>query len=330
MKLDQREIATAPEGAQDDSSTSVVPLRWFSHADAAPVHVVHLLCVAGDDLGETFMLDTESVTLGRGSVDVLLRATDVSRHHARITRREGRYWIEDTDSANGTFVNGTRISDITELQFGDRVQVGTSVLVFARSDELEQRLRKVQKLEAMGSLVKGIAHDFNNTLQTLLGCIEELALSAVPGQGDVLDEMRNVTESASAIVRRLLRVGRGKPETLDLVAVGVVVQHAVAMARRGMPPNIVVDVALGDDAYVRCSRSEIEQALLNLLVNARDAMPAGGTINVTTKVVALDRGAALSRHLPLEGRYLELVVTDAGVGMDEQTIARVWEPFFTT
>lgn len=303
----------------------------LAEPETGPLVGVQLVCVAGSDLGQTFPLTHAKMLIGRANADVSLRGADVSRTHARISRSGGRFWIEDLHSSHGTYVNGTPITGETELRFGDRLQLGSTILVFGRQDALEERLRQYQKLEAMGALVKGIAHDFNNTLQAMLGSIERLqSLATTAPMHAVLDDMVRTTSSASGLVRRLLRIGRNKPATLDLVELDVIVRNSVAMATRASPANVRIDVVGAAEVLLRGSCSELEQALLNVLANARDAMPDGGTIVVTTNLITLDRTAAHTRHLPGEGTFVEVVVRDEGIGMDQQTMERAFEPFFTT
>ena len=318
--------------AQTDTDATVdgVPAA-VSDAETRPLSGIQLVCVAGDDLGHTFAITSTPVVIGRSGVDVVLRAADVSRSHARITRRAGQFWIEDMTSANGTFLNGTAIARPVELRFGDRVQLGSTILLFGRHDELEERMRQLQKLEAMSALVKGLAHDFNNTLQVLLASVDELnRLAPTEPMQEVIHDMVNATSSASGLVRRLMRFGRNKPPTMDLVDVATTIRGSVAMATRLLPPRIQLVVEEPVEALVRGSRSELEQAVLNLVANARDAMPAAGTIEVRSRLLTFDRAAARARHMTHEGTFVEIVVSDNGTGMDEQTVARAFEPFFTT
>lgn len=298
---------------------------------AGPVSCIHLLCVAGPELGESFTISEPVILIGRGQGDISLRGADVSRKHARITRLERRFWLEDLSSVNGTFLNGGLIQGAHELAIGDRVQVGSTILVFTRTDELEERLRQEQKLDAMGALVKGIAHDFNNTLQVMLCGIAQLeALAPSDEMHAVLEEMAKASTSARGLVRRLMGMGRNKPETQDLVDVDDVVRSIVAMAKRVSPQNIKISVDGTASVLVRGSRSELEQALLNALLNSRDAMPGGGRISISFVVVNLDPAAGHARHVGGNDTFVEVRIRDEGMGMDAQTAARAFEPLFTT
>ncbi|MBA3397178.1 MAG: FHA domain-containing protein [Deltaproteobacteria bacterium] len=320
------------EGERTD--VFAIPLAVEDREETNPVATgLQLLCVAGDDLGKTFALEARSMIIGRGKADLALRATDVSRKHARIWSSSGSHWIEDLGSVNGTLVNGAPLREPFALRFGDRVQIGSTILVFSRHDELEERLRQLQKLDAMGALVKGLAHDFNNTLQVILVGIDTLEELHGGDRSDahaVLADMTRAAESASGLIQRLLRIGRTQPEALEPVRLDAVLTDALAMARRMLPANVTMQIAGSTEVQVRGSRGELQQVLLNVFVNARDAMPDGGTIDIHVRTLELDRTVAKQHHLQVEGTYVELAVRDSGIGMEPSVIERAFEPFFTT
>ena len=312
------------------------PLRLPPPADTTPMPVqpVRLVCVVGPELGRSFPLRKESVVLGRGEdADITVASSDTSRHHARITVAPRELAIEDLGSRNGTQLNGTDVKGLVPLQVGDRVQIGSTIFVVTRQDELEERLKQLKKLDAMAALVKGLAHDFNNMLSVLQGGIVELS-ETLPasevGAHATLADMANAAESAAALVKRLKQVGRETPAASESVEIDVLVEETVALARRLPMPDIEVRTDVAPGMRVRGSREELRNALLNLLVNARDAIPRRGEITITARLEQLDRGTALERHLAAEGAHVQLVVEDTGTGMDEATLARVFEPFFTT
>lgn len=315
----------------DREATDVngIPVVVADH-DTAPFSGFHLRCVIGPDLGKSFALQDLPLTIGRAG-GVQLRATDVSRAHARITQRHGRFWIEDLNSTNGTFVNNVPVTQARKLSIGDHVQIGSATLVFTRNNDLEEHLRRLERLEALNALAKGLAHDFNNTLQVLLCGIGQLQCMAPSDEMQtVLDEMVQASTSATDLVRRILRVGRNEPETLSPVDIDDVVRTSVAMAQRVLPANVRVTVVGEAHVHVRGSRSELAQALLNILLNARDAMPRGGTVAIASSVIELDRPTAHARRLAGEGSFVEIAIRDDGCGMDDEQIARAFEPYFTT
>jgi signal transduction histidine kinase len=276
-------------------------------------------------------------TLGRdgSAAAVVLDDPNVSRRHARLALVDNQLVLTDLGSANGTFVNGAPVVEPTVLKVGDRVQLGeTTILVLTHHDELEARMRQLQKLEAMERAVGGLAHDFNNVLTVVLAGIQyaEQLPAGAPELGEVLADLKQAASGASVLARRLLHFRNGAEPAPETVALAALVDETLAMARRVMParPAIAFTVDVGPQVSVRGSRDELQQVLLNLCLNARDAMPDGGTLTVAAHPVRMARGEAAAHHLPCDGNYVELVVADTGIGMSESTLARAFEPFFTT
>jgi PAS domain S-box-containing protein len=196
---------------------------------------------------------------------------------------------------------------------------------------LEDQLRQSQKMEAVGRLAGGVAHDFNNVL-TVVKSFSEFLLEDLdkldPRRGDV-EEIAKAADRAAALTRKLLAFSRKqvmRPEPLDLNAV---VAGMDKMLQRLIGDDVRIATALDPELHtVKADPSSIEQVILNLAVNARDAMPDGGTLTIRTSNEVLDRADAAWGVEP--GRYALLSVSDTGHGMDDETQARVFEPFFTT
>ena len=199
--------------------------------------------------------------------------------------------------------------------------------------DLEQQFRQAQKMEAVGRLAGGIAHDFNNMLGVIIG-YSEIAKEKLDAQHAVqkyLAEIRTAGQRAAALTRQLLafsRQQRLEPRTLNL---NTVIQSLSKMLLPMIGEDVKLDFRPGEPlGNVRADQGQIEQILMNLAVNARDAMPDGGTIVIETANVVLDETYVL-QHKPVQaGSYVMISVADSGVGMDEATKARVFEPFFTT
>ncbi|MGE5182241.1 MAG: ATP-binding protein [Acidobacteriota bacterium] len=311
--------------------TGVLPL-FQEREDTGPLAAeVQLVCVAGADLGRTYRVAGKT-TIGRGSVDVALRSSAVSRNHARIEIRGQVFAITDLGSVNGTYVNGTRIVGTAPLKLGDRIQVGSTILLFTRHDELEERMRRIQQLEAMGTLAGGLAHDFNNALTVIGANLEALRERVVeqPELVEMIDEMNEAATSACSLARRLLRLGRPEAVSFERVPLHDLLERAIPTMRRQGGRKLQIDARVAPELSVHGSREELHQVLVNLFVNARDAMPGGGRFTIDAEPRQLAEPAALSQQLPGSGDYVELVVSDTGSGMDQDTLRRVFEPFFTT
>ncbi|MBI5365770.1 MAG: response regulator [Planctomycetes bacterium] len=196
----------------------------------------------------------------------------------------------------------------------------------------EAQLRQAQKMESLGLLAGGVAHDFNNLLNAIIGFSDLLALKLRPEDPlrSYADEIQRAGESAAALTRQLLAVSRKqvlRPEVLDL---GGLVEEMAKLLRRLIGEDIALETSRAGAAPVRVDRGQMEQVLLNLVVNARDAMPKGGRLTIETRDVLIEGEPARPRLGIVAGRYVVLAVTDTGAGMDAATQARIFEPFFTT
>ncbi len=198
--------------------------------------------------------------------------------------------------------------------------------------ESEERLRQSQKLEAIGQLAGGVAHDFNNLL-TVIGGYSSILLGRLPGDSphrNSLEEIKRAGDRASGLTRQLLAFSRKQmlqPKVLDLNSV---TSDLEKMVRRLIGEDIdLLTLPMPGLGQVKADPGQVEQVLLNLIVNSRDAMPHGGRVTIETANVDLSTDYG-RRHSVTPGRYVMLAVTDSGCGMDTQTQSRIFEPFFTT
>jgi PAS domain S-box-containing protein len=205
--------------------------------------------------------------------------------------------------------------------------------VSERTVELEQaheQLRQSQKLEAMGQLTGGVAHDFNNLLSPIVGSLDLLHRKKLGGEREqrLIDGALQSAERARVLVQRLLAFARRQPLQTQAVDVGALVAGMADLVASTSGPRVKVEIDLAHDLYpAMADANQVEMAILNLAVNARDAMPEGGTLTIAAKPAIMDAGA---RADLAAGPYVRLSVADTGVGMDEATLERAIEPFFST
>jgi PAS domain S-box-containing protein len=224
-----------------------------------------------------------------------------------------------------------------KIPYRDDAGTIIGVIVFAQDitarRNLEEQLRRVQKMEAAGRLAGGLAHDFNNLLTAILG-YGDLLLARLP-DGDPLrrhaEEIRKAAERASSLTRQLLAFSRKQVLVPEVVDLNALLSDLETMLRRLVGERIELALELGAGLdRVLADPGQIEQVVINLVLNARDAMPRGGKLGVATRNVELDEGYV---HVHIEatpGPHVVLEVKDTGIGMDAETASHIFEPFFTT
>jgi PAS domain S-box-containing protein len=198
---------------------------------------------------------------------------------------------------------------------------------------LEEQLMQSQKMEAIGQLAGGVAHDFNNILTAIVGYTDLLTaeFDGNARQLEDLEEIRKAARRAAALTRQLLAFSRKQVLEPRIIDVNDVVLNLDKMLRSLISENIELKTELATDlAAARADPNQLEQVIMNLAINARDAMPEGGTLTIETGNATLDQAYASQHVSVIPGDYVMLAVSDTGCGMDQDTQARIFEPFFTT
>ncbi|MBV9480643.1 MAG: PAS domain S-box protein [Acidobacteria bacterium] len=197
---------------------------------------------------------------------------------------------------------------------------------------LEEQLRQAQKMEAVGQLAGGIAHDFNNLLTVIKGNSQLLLekLHAVDARRTGVEQIQKAADRAASLIYQLLAFSRKQVIEFRVLDLNSMIANALQLLRRLMGEHIELSIREGKDlGRVKADAGQMEQVVMNLALNARDAMPGGGKLTIETQNIELDHhGSDAVTVAP--GRYVMLTVTDTGTGMDEETMAHIFEPFFTT
>lgn len=224
-----------------------------------------------------------------------------------------------------------------QLGTGEHLVACEDITELKRSEEekavLQEQLRQSQKVEAVGRLAGGIAHDFNNLLTVIKGYSELSRMGLKEGDAlrENMDEIRNAAERAASLTRQLLAFSRRQVMEMKVLDLNTLLRDLEKMLRRIIGENIEMIIQPAEDlGRVRADVGQIEQVIMNLAVNARDAMPNGGKLTIKTANVELDESSARSHFDVNPGHYVMFSVSDTGVGMTPEVRERIFEPFFTT
>ena len=253
-------------------------------------------------------------------VAALRESSALRNYEARVRRKDGTpAWVMANvtlrDAPNGEHLVETIIIDITDRK------------------SLEQQLWQAQKLDALGSLAGGVAHDFNNLLTAIIGYADILQedLGTDSRHAEDIREIIKASDRATALTRQLLAFSRRQPFEPKPLRLNDRVTDMEKMLRRLLgPPVRLVTASDADLSAVMADPNQIEQVVLNLAVNSRDAMPQGGTLTIETRNVQMEEAYVQGASKVPPGRYVMLAVSDTGTGMTPETLGHMFEPFFTT
>jgi PAS domain S-box-containing protein len=273
--------------------------------------------------------------IGRSVYELVLPEDQQSLRdaHRDILGRNGKtpvtYRARRGDGTIGWFETTARVSDPTADGARHIISVTRDV---TERRALEHRLMQSEKLEAIGRLAGGIAHDFNNLL-TVIGGQAELALSQLSEGGDVaieLDGIRDAAARATALTTQLLTFGRRQMTRPTLLDLNSAILNLHPLIRRLTRSDIVLETELAEDLWsIELDPAQLEQILINLAVNARDAMPDGGTLRIVTSNLIAGNSDVVIPGIE-RADYVVLRVSDTGIGMDDETARRAFEPFFSS
>lgn len=262
----------------------------------------------------------EQLDEARRNIANAIAGRETKPHEFEIIAKDGRHLAVE-------------VSTSAILQAGVAVAIQGVARDITERKTLEQQLRQAQKMEAIGLLAGGIAHDFNNLLTAING-YSDLVLRQLKVEDPLrrnVEEIKKAGNRAASLTRQLLAFSRKQilqPRVLNLNSI---VAEMGKMVERLIGEEIELRTVLNPElGSVRADPSQIEQVLLNLAVNARDAMPDGGKLTIETANISLREGSFAQRFIVPAGDYVRLAVTDTGAGMDAETKARIFEPFFTT
>ena len=244
-------------------------------------------------------------------------------------RHELEYRLQAYDGRTVRVRDSVRV--VLSQEGGQTVRLRGVITDVTEHRELEARLLQSQKMEAVGQLAGGIAHDFNNLLTVIAGYADRLLDRADdPNTRLEVRQIREAAERATSLISQLLAFSRRTPQHVELVGLDALVHDLETLIGRLIGEHVAITVrtSTGLDV-VRADRRQLEQVVINLAVNARDAMPDGGEIRIETAAADVDDETARERGVA-PGRYSVLIVSDTGTGMSEETLARAFEPFFTT
>jgi two-component system, cell cycle sensor histidine kinase and response regulator CckA len=298
-------------------------------------YIARLLVIDGPGRGRRYKVG-DRATIGRSfGCEVLIEDDEVSRQHARLSRGpDGSFTLEDLGSSNGTSLNGEKIAR-ARARIGDKIRLADKVvLMLASYDAGEDDLLERQRLETVGRLGAGLAHDFNNMQAVItagLDFVMRMPSDTTIGAErvrDVLTDIMKASSRASDLARNLMNYAASEREGYTIVDVSRLCEEVLRFVQHTFERKLDVVSEIAPKLSVIGSGAELHQVVMNLAVNARDAMIGGGELRIRAELC--ESGSIANIELPPGLQHVIITVADSGVGMDDETQKRVFEPFFST
>ncbi len=275
-----------------------------------------------------------------GNVSLLYASTAERERILGIARKQGYVWRQEVQFRRKDGSSYDTLLSLIPVRFRGRpcwYATVEDVTDWKRAEaqrlELAAQLRQAQKMEAVGRMTSGIAHDFNNVLSIILTNAELMAAALGPDATELRQDLEQLAAAATrgaAMIRKLLAFSRQVPLSVVPTDLAELVKNLQGMLRHIVPEHIAVHVTTAEKCAALVDRGAVEQILMNLATNARDAMERGGVLRIGVEPVTLGPEDVAARSWMMPGAYVWLSVADTGMGMDEATRARAFEPFFTT
>jgi PAS domain S-box-containing protein len=341
------------------------PLACVGVRNDDPERTVRVAARAGEAseyLSAVKLSWAEDNPFGRGPCGITLREGQTVVRNDFLAAAEGRPWCEfarkfdlrsvaslplivqgETQAALIVYAREEDAFDDQEFSLvseiaGDLAFAWTSLLLHQQAEEehksrlvLEEQLHQSQKMEAVGQLAGGISHDFNNLLMIIMGQIELLSMSLKGADRERAESVMYSAQRAAALTGQLLAFSRKQVVQPAILSLNQILADTARMAVRLVGEDVEIVASLCQEPWpVKVDRSQLEQVIMNLIVNARDAMPDGGKLTIESSNIALTTEYLATHPLVPPGKYVLLAVSDNGTGMSEETKTHLFEPFFTT